>query len=164
MLELNTTGPVTLNRRGTKVKPELRCTDGDPACDLDGVRNGQCTFGVSLCFGNADPRYPRCTPSTISSMDILRPRAGRRSSLDSQANVQQLEQALGALGLEVRRRGRVVADPTTPMGNNQCSPLIRLVTPAPQGGAGKVVRRKFQLKARDTNKRPDTDRFLLLCQ
>jgi hypothetical protein len=95
-------------------------------------------------------------------MDIVRPRAGRKSSGDIQANVEQLERALGALGLEVRRRGRVVADAITPMGHNQCSPLIRLVTPAPK--RGKVVRRKFQLRARDAGKRRDTDRFTLICQ
>ena len=95
-------------------------------------------------------------------MDIVRPRVGRKSSGDIQANVEQLEQALAALGLEVRRRGQVVADSITPMGANQCSPLIKLVTPAPK--TGKVVRRKFQLRARDTNRRRDTDRFTLICQ
>lgn len=27
----------------------IRCADGDPACDLDGVANGQCNFQVSVC-------------------------------------------------------------------------------------------------------------------
>lgn len=27
----------------------IRCADGDPACDLDGIVNGQCHFQVSVC-------------------------------------------------------------------------------------------------------------------
>ena len=94
-------------------------------------------------------------------MEVLRPRVGRSPLLDNQTNANNLEQALVALGLGVRRRSWAVAAPLAPMGNNQCSPLIRLVTPAPKSSAG---RRKFRLRAHDTANRGDTDRFVLLCQ
>jgi hypothetical protein len=34
---------------------KITCKDGD-ACDTDGVADGHCTFSVSLCYNNADPR------------------------------------------------------------------------------------------------------------
>jgi hypothetical protein len=34
---------------------KITCKDGD-ACDADGVADGHCTFSVSLCYNNADPR------------------------------------------------------------------------------------------------------------
>src|SRR5262245_31611661 len=30
--------------------PRVACRDGDPACDLDGVADGGCTFGVAVCL------------------------------------------------------------------------------------------------------------------
>jgi hypothetical protein len=97
-------------------------------------------------------------------MEVLRPRATKKASKASQANVRQLEDALGALGVEVRRRGRVVSDPVTPVGNNQCSPLVRLVAPAPKGKNGKALRQKFQLRAKGTTGQRDMDRFFLICE
>jgi hypothetical protein len=164
LLEVSTVGPVELNRRGKKVKRVLRCSDGDRACDLDGARDGQCTFGVALCFGNADPRYPRCTPSMIRSMEILRPSAARAITEMSRGNAQHLERALGALGLEVRRRRRVISEPVAPVGEDLCSPLIHLVTPAPKVSGKKPVRRKFTFRAQATNGRRDKDRLTLMCE
>ena len=141
LLEVTSSAPVSLNRRETKVMSVIRCSDGDAQCDLDDARDGQCTFGVSFCFGNADPRYLRCTPSEIQSMEVLQPNATRSSA------AAEIEQALGALGLEVRRRGRVIADSIAPVGNSQCSPLVRLVTPAPKAKGKKASLKKFQLRA-----------------
>ena len=142
----------------------LNCSDGDLACDLDGARDGRCTFGVAVCFANADPRYPRCTPSTVKRMELLQPKAGRRMSPDTLANVSQFENALSALGLEVRRRGHVIAEGAAPVGNDVCSPLIRLVMPAPKKSGARAIRRKFQLRARSEDRRADTDRFILVCE
>jgi hypothetical protein len=123
-----------------------------------GARDGQCTFGVSFCFGNADPRYPRCTPSDIRSIEVLRPKASRSAA------AAEIEQALGALGLEVRRRGRVIAGSMAPVGDSQCSPLVRLVTPAPKAKRKKASLRKIQLRATAVNGRRDKDRFTLACE
>jgi DNA-binding beta-propeller fold protein YncE len=34
---------------GSQSAARVTCRDGDPACDLDGVADGGCTFGVALC-------------------------------------------------------------------------------------------------------------------
>lgn len=55
-----------------KPKPakELRCFDGDPGCDLDGVVNNSCTFDVDLCLRNPDPSLPSCTPEDVTEVAI----------------------------------------------------------------------------------------------
>ena len=55
---------VTLNYPPTSPK-HVRCTDGDPACDLDGTANGTCEFMIFACLNNADPRFPTCTAEAI---------------------------------------------------------------------------------------------------
>jgi hypothetical protein len=39
----------------------VSCTDGDPACDHDGARNGRCLFRVAVC-ANQTNLAPACTP------------------------------------------------------------------------------------------------------
>src|SRR5258706_10582241 len=41
----------------------VKCTDGDPTCDTDGLANGSCRFRVSACINNPDSRFPSCPPS-----------------------------------------------------------------------------------------------------
>jgi hypothetical protein len=161
LLEFTTGGPRTFNKRGTKLKSLLRCADGDPACDLDGARDGQCTFGVSLCFGNADPRYPRCTASPIRSAEVLQPSAVRGAA-SGRTNAERLETALSTLGLEVRRRGRVIADAGITAGSNVCTAPIRLQVTAPRR-SGKSVKQKFKLQAQATSGPKDKDTFTLQC-
>jgi hypothetical protein len=56
------------------------CTDGDPACDLDGAVNGSCTFAVSACVNVTDPRLTdrtgtvMCTASDVASVSINNPK------------------------------------------------------------------------------------------
>jgi len=76
----------------------------------------------------------------------------------------QIEEALGALGLEVRRRGRVIADSITPVGDSRCSSLVRLVTPAPKVDGRRPSLKKFQLLATAIDGRRDKDEFTLACQ
>ena len=46
---------------------QIRCADGDP-CDLDGVVNGSCQFGVAVCANStADAR---CTLDGVQSMKL----------------------------------------------------------------------------------------------
>jgi len=57
----------------TKGKTTVECTDGT-ACDLDGVCNNSCTFGVQICPNQTDPNLPKCTPPAggLSSVTITR--------------------------------------------------------------------------------------------
>jgi hypothetical protein len=159
LVEFLPSGPVLLNRAGTKMKPLLRCADGDPACDLDGSRDGACTFGLATCFGNGDPRLPACVPGAVGSAEVQRP-----SPRTGDANAIRLEQALASLGLEVLRRGQVIAPQVAALGGDTCGPMIRLAVPAPSGPRPRPVRRKFQLRATAVDGRADVDRFILSCE
>ena len=48
---------------------EIRCTDGDPACDQDPTP-GRCGFAVAICLNVSDANLPACAPQTIVSFDI----------------------------------------------------------------------------------------------
>jgi hypothetical protein len=162
LVEFLSVGGVSLGGRGARVKPVLRCADGDPACDLDGARDGVCTFGVSMCFANSDPRLPRCVPERIRSIEVMQPKADRGKSVMDLANAAALEAAASALGLEVRRGGSIIAPSVAFVGSNRCTPLIELRAPAPTGR--KPVRRGFVLRAQGVNGRSDKDSFVALCE
>jgi len=50
-------------------KPKhVRCVDGDPACDSDGVVNGLCSFEVSVCANSTFE--PECTLNGVQSITI----------------------------------------------------------------------------------------------
>ncbi len=162
LVEVNPTAPASPNPRRTGILGVLRCTDGDPACDFDRLADGKCTFGVAICVANHDPRLAKCQAAGMQSFEVMSPNPDRtRSSMDRD-NGLALEQGLGNLGLEIRRRGRVLAAGGTPPGGSLCSSLIRLVTPAPTGA--KPVRRTFQLRGVSTDRRIDTDRVSLECR
>lgn len=56
--------PVTL----TGNTHTIRCTDGDPSCDADGVVNGECKFSVAVCANSTTPAS--CTLQGVQSMFI----------------------------------------------------------------------------------------------
>ncbi|MFT4570822.1 MAG: outer membrane protein assembly factor BamB [Hyphomicrobiaceae bacterium] len=60
------------NPNKPKAQKELRCHDGEPACDLDGEVNNSCTFPIDLCLFNNDPNLSECTPQDVISVDIKR--------------------------------------------------------------------------------------------
>jgi hypothetical protein len=157
LLEFNPAGGTVL---GGGAKGKLRCTDGDPTCDRDGQVNGECTFGVSLCVGNADGRLPQCKPSAMVALEVLSPKALKGSPMD-RGNATALEQGVAKLGLEVRRKGQVVTQGTGTIGTDMCSPLVDLRTPAPTGR--KPVKRKLKVRADAADGRKDMDVLLLEC-
>lgn len=44
------------------------CVDGDPTCDSDGLRNGECVFDLQLCINST--ALPTCTPETAQSIVV----------------------------------------------------------------------------------------------
>lgn len=46
----------------------IRCVDGDPSCDADGIVNGECRFPVGVCAN--DTSEPRCTVAGVQSIFI----------------------------------------------------------------------------------------------
>lgn len=57
-----------------RTRNRIRCTDGDPACDL-GSTPGECTLRLGLCFGTSARRRPGCTPALPDAFDVLAPAA-----------------------------------------------------------------------------------------
>ncbi len=50
-------------------KPKhIRCTDGDPSCDSDGVVNGLCTFELSVCANSTFS--PFCSLNGVQSITV----------------------------------------------------------------------------------------------
>jgi cysteine-rich repeat protein len=162
LLEFNPTPAATPNRRRTGVLGTLRCADGDQGCDFDGAKNGQCTFGVAVCLGNADPRLGRCQPTGMVSVEVLIPSAARSKAALDKENALALEQSCSGLGVEIRRRGQVVTQAASTGAQASCSPLVDLVVPAPKGG--KPTRRKFRLRGTASDGRRDVDTLILECR
>lgn len=46
----------------------IRCVDGDPACDGDGMVNGACSFPIAVCANSTSE--PLCTLQGVQSMDV----------------------------------------------------------------------------------------------
>lgn len=79
---------------------ELRCTDGDLACDTDGIVNGSCTIPVGLCF--LDDADPLCELAGLApgSVEIKnKPLGHRRYDADAAALQVSVDALLGAAGL-----------------------------------------------------------------
>jgi outer membrane protein assembly factor BamB len=53
-----------------KAAKEIRCFDGEPGCDLDGVVNNVCEFDVNVCLRNADPELASCTPADVTAFAV----------------------------------------------------------------------------------------------
>src|SRR6185436_5070928 len=48
----------------------VRCVDGDPACDVDAIVNGVCGFSVAVCANSTfDPA--RCMSTGIEALNVL---------------------------------------------------------------------------------------------
>src|SRR5437016_14302949 len=65
--EWQVTSPGVVADRG---RTGIDCQDGDPACDVDGVQNGSCTLGVSVCAFQGN--VARCTPQHVTSVKLSR--------------------------------------------------------------------------------------------
>ena len=103
---------ISLNYPGfnpAKPKPakEVRCFDGDPGCDLDGVANNSCEFDLDLCLRNADPSLPSCTPADVTAVAI----SGSTSKYPELAAVQLAVDALLPATTNVCTSGQSVTVP-----------------------------------------------------
>ena len=164
LLEFLTTGRPSFNRRGTKLRPAVWCVDGDPVCDLDGARDGGCTFGVALCFGSADPRQPGCAPFPVRSVEVVSPGVAGNLPADQLRNIAALENAAQVLGLQVRHAGQIIAPAVRPVGDGICGPFARVTVPAPATEGSRPLQRVFKLRAVAADGRRDQDRLALMCE
>jgi outer membrane protein assembly factor BamB len=127
-----------------KPKPgkEIRCFDGDPGCDLDGVANNSCTFDVDLCLHNADTSLPSCTPATVTAVTI----DGKTDDFP------------GLTGLQAAVNGLV------PASTNVCT-TGQSVTVALKGPSskGEYKATKFSFKVSATAGAIDADQYRFVC-
>ena len=138
---------------GSVPSPRVTCTDGDASCDADDV-NGQCTFRVSLCLNNEDPRLP-CTPGDTTSL-TLKGKLGRSpGGLAIAAACQSLAAS------NPTHRGRGVTFATAFGERNQCTPFSELVV-----ARGSKKKGKGKLGALFVTQAggKDKDKLKLICQ
>jgi cysteine-rich repeat protein len=145
---------VLFTKKGMPSGKQL-CTDGDTACDHDGVVNGQCVFHLWVCANNTDHRLPLCQPGNgadrvgvVAIAEAKKPsvRAAAKRPHEA-ANRQEILQAAAAV----------------PVGNNfdVCGPRLTLTLPLKRPGVkGKTV---IKLKATTSRNLRDTDSLRLFC-
>ena len=136
---------ITLNKPARRPRL-LRCRDGDPACDVDGVANGTCRVLVRACVNNADTRLARCTPSDVTSFRVRNGRPGTRAF---DPELAALEAAVGSLGL--------------PATAAACTEAVALTVPLRGRKRFGATPKAVRSQARSSTGRTDTDAFRVVC-
>jgi len=120
----------------------IRCFDGDPGCDLDGVANNECQFDVDLCLRNADPSLPSCTPADVTDVVVT-------GKTDDFPGLAALQTAVDAL---------------TTATTNVCSSGQSVVVPLKgPSSKGEFKAAKFSFKTTATAGDDDSDSFKFVC-
>ncbi len=108
----------------------VRCTDGDPSCDSDGVADGVCSFALSVCANSTFD--PGCTLSGVGS--IVVEHAEDNGDLKFDPDFQALQGSIDAQIEPPTAEADKCTTPTTirvpikgPLGNNRCSPRRKKV-------------------------------------
>ncbi len=98
-----TGGAAAVPNRNLKRPWSLTCTDGDPACDLDGQINGQCSVRLAACALQSTATPIACTPQVLSRFRL----AGRSRSFTGLAVPDLTSANCGAPGIAtIRLKGR----------------------------------------------------------
>ncbi len=159
----NATNAPWRDRNGLK-SAKHTCTEGDPACDYDGRADGRCTFRVSLCFNNPDPRLPACAPSDIGTFELAAPRPDAVESWKAAAATGVLDAARGLASGTVTTEGEhanvLRFDPAVGA-TDLCSATFDLAIPLEQGARRKRLR--LRGRAVSTAALRDQDTLLLTC-
>ncbi|MBI3785867.1 MAG: hypothetical protein HY270_20945, partial [Deltaproteobacteria bacterium] len=148
-------------------KNVLNCYDGDPSCDLDGsFTNNSCSVRAQLCINNTDARLPNCDPSSVHTVEIIKPNPNSLDPSDS-FDVTALEAALGmgGFGVTVARNGIIVQSGMANATPNLCGAPFMLKVPLRLSPAGKAKngQRSFKLRAATSFGFLDTDSVKVRC-
>jgi hypothetical protein len=137
----------------------IRCRDGE-ACDADGAADGACTFSVSLCINNTDPRLDGCVPSDVQRIEITAPRKTSRKLLERAVHV-QLATAFGPSG----ELGITSRSPLANISPDHCTAPMDLQVPLNVSASGSLrsTRLRVGVKARSSDRRTDNDVIALQC-
>lgn len=77
----------------------VRCTDGDPACDADGLTNDRCVFTIGVCLAGTDPSLPTCPAAAgIATYVLQSPQPGASNPIDAENAIQLLATLSDLLG------------------------------------------------------------------
>jgi DNA-binding beta-propeller fold protein YncE len=153
-----------------------RCTDGDALCDTDGVANGQCVLAVGVCFNVDDPRpalsvgASACTPSTVESWEILRPRPDRGDPIRvaNAAALRDVVEQLDETATAGPTDGHVSFAP--PLGRTSVCTNAASITVPLKGTArnrrnqARIYMRTMTSPLPDRARIRDDDRLLLICE
>jgi cysteine-rich repeat protein len=112
------------------------CIDGDPGCDDDGKIDGSCAFDVAVCADEMDARLPKCNPTQVASISILKPNPLTASASVDKANAATLVSAVTTLGLTVKAGTNVLVSGTPITQRNNCTAAVHITVPHPAGLAG----------------------------
>jgi cysteine-rich repeat protein len=113
-----------------------RCVDGDPACDRDGLSDGQCLLEVGVCLAANDPRVPTCQPGGVDSVSLNAPNPLLVTAPVDAANASALVQALATLGVTVRAGTNVLVPGHAVTQRDACTTPVLLTVPHPPGLPG----------------------------
>lgn len=126
----------------------VRCVDGDPSCDRDGVADGVCSFEIRVCFNNFDSRFPRCEPLETYFFDIV-------GTLSEHPSFDPQKRALILAAGELLRTD----DPL-------CTPLLPWTVELRRGGlqaATEIIRSEAHGTVPRNNPRTDRDTVKAVC-
>ena len=90
-----------------KKSKELRCVDGDLACDTDGAVNGSCTLNVGICLAD-DEEVFQCLPAGVPPAGVAitnKPVGHKKHDAELQALQDEVDSMLGLTGIPCESPG-----------------------------------------------------------
>jgi cysteine-rich repeat protein len=155
-----------LDRKGVP-NFKQRCTDGDPACDVDGMQDGTCHFRIAVCARNADPNLPLCdVPPSLARYELQRPRPNASRLVDA-ANAASLLAAFTRLDPEPPsgKHGNILVWSPPHPGAGSCTAAAEIaVTLAGKMRAQIVVKGRAEGMPDPARAIRDSDKLLLRCE
>ncbi len=145
-------------------RKELACTDGDIACDSDGLVNGSCSFNVGLCLAD-DEDMALCAPAGIPVGGVTvknKPPGHKKYDAAAAALQEKADALLGATGVPCANPGagggnclqctaeqaQLVVDPAVKRGRKRIK--LKVTTePAPPKNRPIKDRDKLKLRCND---------------
>jgi hypothetical protein len=128
----------------------VRCTDGDAACDADGLPNGTCRFEIAACVNDPDPRLPTCPPAGTGDLTSFRVENTRPTSPRFDSQLDAVERAVAAL---------------LPTGAPACTAPVAVTVPLRvRRGAFRKSRKQIVSTGTTAGRKRDRDRLVLTCE
>lgn len=140
----------------------ISCTDGQPFCDFDNARDGQCTFHLAACLNSTDPRLS-CSATSIDTIQLLRPRVSSSNPTD-RANAATILGVLSSMqGTPGTVSGATVTYEPPASTPNACTAYFDVVVPIHNGVRQSPGRTVLSPLVQTASSRPG-DRLTLICK